>query len=200
MTAPFVPQIALYRNWLRRAARPFLRDLRGACGNGRCAISTAFWRSIWDYYDLQSPTPFAAVHHRAQDAGRGLVSRRTGQLCAAGVPACGRRRCGRPARDRQQAARTASSARRAGRSCGARSAALALHLKGQGHQAGRPHRGLPAQHPRNHHRVSGERQHRRGLERLCARHGRARGDRPLQADRAEGADRLRCRHLCRAPA
>ncbi|WP_038976320.1 AMP-binding protein, partial [Bradyrhizobium japonicum] len=60
MTAPFVPQIALYRNWLaeqrglsfanyEEMRQWSVRDLDG------------FWRSIWDYYDLQSPTPFAAV-------------------------------------------------------------------------------------------------------------------------------------------
>lgn len=60
MAAPYVPQIALYRQWLKdnrgldfddfEAMRQWsTRDLDG------------FWRSIWDYYDLQSPTPFAAV-------------------------------------------------------------------------------------------------------------------------------------------
>src|SRR5258708_26910829 len=60
MTAPFVSQIALYRNWLAAhrgltfanyedMRQRSVRDLDG------------FWRSIWDYYDLQSPTPFAAV-------------------------------------------------------------------------------------------------------------------------------------------
>ena len=64
----------------------------------------------------------------------------------------------------------------------------------------RSRRGLSAQHPRDHHRLPRHRQHRRGLERVRARHGGARGDRPLQADRAEGADRLRRRHLCRTAA
>src|SRR4051812_20901107 len=60
MTAAFAPQIALYRNWLaeqrgltfasyEEMRQWSVRDLDG------------FWRSIWDYYDLQSPTPFAAV-------------------------------------------------------------------------------------------------------------------------------------------
>src|SRR3954451_14272515 len=60
MTSPFVPQIALYRTWLaeqrgltfasyEEMRQWSVRDLDG------------FWRSIWDYYDLQSPTPFAAV-------------------------------------------------------------------------------------------------------------------------------------------
>jgi acetoacetyl-CoA synthetase len=60
MPAPYVPQIALYRQWLKdkrslsfasyEAMRQWsVRDLDG------------FWRSIWDYYGLQSPTPFDAV-------------------------------------------------------------------------------------------------------------------------------------------
>src|SRR4051812_13661674 len=60
MTSPFVPQIALYRAWLaeqrgltfasyEEMRQWSVRDLDG------------FWHSIWDYYDLQSPTPFAAV-------------------------------------------------------------------------------------------------------------------------------------------
>src|SRR3954454_12570059 len=60
MTSPFVPQIALCRTWLaeqrgltfasyEEMRQWSVRDLDG------------FWRSIWDYYDLQSPTPSAAV-------------------------------------------------------------------------------------------------------------------------------------------
>ena len=126
-------------------------------------------------------------HHRAQDAGRGLVSRRAGELCAAGVPACRRGACRRPARDRQRRrGRQASRDQLAGAQAqGGRARAAS---EGQGHQARRPHRGLSAQHRRDHHRVSRQRQLRCGLERLRARHGRARRDRPLQADRAKGAD------------
>jgi acetoacetyl-CoA synthetase len=60
MTAPFLPQIALYRRWLaEQRALNFssyedmrqwsVRDIDG------------FWRSIWDYFDIKSPTPFHAV-------------------------------------------------------------------------------------------------------------------------------------------
>ncbi len=60
MTAPFVPQIALYRRWLqdqRGLSFSSYEDMR------RWSVSDidAFWRSIWDYFDLQSPTPFRAV-------------------------------------------------------------------------------------------------------------------------------------------
>lgn len=60
MTAPFVPQIALYRNWLaaqRGLTFANYEDMR----QWSVRDLDGFWRSIWDYYDLQSPTPFAAV-------------------------------------------------------------------------------------------------------------------------------------------
>jgi len=60
MTAPFVPQIVLYRRWLqeqRGLSFSSYDDMR------RWSVTDieAFWRSIWDYFDLQSPTPFSAV-------------------------------------------------------------------------------------------------------------------------------------------
>ena len=60
MTAAFVPQIALYRNWLaeqRGLTFAGYEDMR----QWSVRDLDGFWRSIWDYYDLQSPTPFAAV-------------------------------------------------------------------------------------------------------------------------------------------
>ena len=60
MTAPFVPQIALYRNWLaeqRGLSFSNYEEMR----QWSVRDLDAFWRSIWDYYDLQSPTPFTAV-------------------------------------------------------------------------------------------------------------------------------------------
>ncbi|UFZ03143.1 acetoacetate--CoA ligase [Bradyrhizobium ontarionense] len=60
MTPPHVPQISLYRKWLK--------DNRGLHFEGfedmrqwSVRDLDGFWRSIWDYYDLQSPTPFSAV-------------------------------------------------------------------------------------------------------------------------------------------
>ncbi|MCA1457472.1 acetoacetate--CoA ligase [Bradyrhizobium sp. BRP22] len=60
MTAPYVPQIALYRRWLEQQRglsfssfeemrQWSVRDLDG------------YWQSIWDYFDLRSPTPHRAV-------------------------------------------------------------------------------------------------------------------------------------------
>ncbi|KJC37237.1 acetoacetyl-CoA synthetase [Bradyrhizobium sp. LTSP849] len=60
MTAPFVSQIALYRNWLaahRGLTFANYEDMR----QWSVRDLDGFWRSIWDYYDLQSPRPFAAV-------------------------------------------------------------------------------------------------------------------------------------------
>jgi acetoacetyl-CoA synthetase len=59
MTTP-VPQIRLYQNWLR--------DTRGLSFESYDALwrwsttdLSAFWRSLWDYFGLQSPTPIKAV-------------------------------------------------------------------------------------------------------------------------------------------
>ena len=59
-TAPYIPQIRLYQNWLRET-----RGLNFADYDALWRWSTsdldAFWQSIWDYFDLQSPTPHSAV-------------------------------------------------------------------------------------------------------------------------------------------
>ncbi|MFZ2859063.1 acetoacetate--CoA ligase [Acidovorax sp.] len=60
MHPPCLPQIRLYQNWLREQ-----RGLQFADYNALWRWSTtdldAFWQSIWDYFDLQSPTPHTAV-------------------------------------------------------------------------------------------------------------------------------------------
>lgn len=60
MTAPYVPQMTLYRRWLqeqRGLSFSSYEDLR------RWSVRDldAFWRSQWDYFDLKSPTPFQAI-------------------------------------------------------------------------------------------------------------------------------------------
>ena len=59
-TLAFVPQITLYRKWLA--------EQRSLCFAGYEELRQwsirdidGFWTSIWDYFDLQSPTPFRAV-------------------------------------------------------------------------------------------------------------------------------------------
>ncbi|MBP6277874.1 MAG: acetoacetate--CoA ligase [Limnohabitans sp.] len=58
--APYVPQIRLYQNWLRDQ-----RGLSFAAYNDLWRWSVTdlegFWQSIWDYFQLQSPTPHTAV-------------------------------------------------------------------------------------------------------------------------------------------
>jgi len=58
--APYVPQIRLYQNWLRDQ-----RGLSFATYNDLWQWSVteldAFWQSIWDYFEVQSPTPHTAV-------------------------------------------------------------------------------------------------------------------------------------------
>ena len=76
-------------------------------------------------------------------------------------------------------------------------ASLALHLQATGRAARRPRRGVPAQHSGGDGRLPRGGEHRRRLEHLRAGHGHQRRAGPLQADRAQGADRLRRRALRR---
>jgi acetoacetyl-CoA synthetase len=68
MSAPHVPQIRLYQNWLR--------DSRGLSFDGYEALwrwsttqLSGFWQSIWDYFQLQSPTPVTRVLAQPQMPG-----------------------------------------------------------------------------------------------------------------------------------
>ncbi len=57
---PFVPQIRLYQDWLQ--ARNGLHfDNYDALWRWSIADLDAFWQSLWDYYELQSPTPHTTV-------------------------------------------------------------------------------------------------------------------------------------------
>jgi len=55
-----VPQIRLYQNWLRET-RGLSFDSYDALWRWSTTDLNAFWQSIWDYYDLQSPTPHSVV-------------------------------------------------------------------------------------------------------------------------------------------
>ncbi|MCM5682769.1 acetoacetate--CoA ligase [Schlegelella sp. S2-27] len=60
MKPPYVPQIRLYQDWLREhrgLSFPDFESLR------RWSVTDldAFWRSLWDYEQMDSPTPFTAV-------------------------------------------------------------------------------------------------------------------------------------------
>jgi len=56
----FIPQIRLYQNWLRDH-RGLVFDDYDALWRWSVTDLDAFWQSIWDYVDLQSPTPHTAV-------------------------------------------------------------------------------------------------------------------------------------------
>jgi acetoacetyl-CoA synthetase len=60
MTPPFVPQIRLYQDWLRDS-RGLTFDSYDALWRWSTDDLAAFWQSIWDYFELQSPTPHRAV-------------------------------------------------------------------------------------------------------------------------------------------
>ena len=60
MSAPNIPQITLYRQWLRET-RGLDFDSYDALWRWSVTDLSAFWQSVWDYFDLQSPTPHTAV-------------------------------------------------------------------------------------------------------------------------------------------
>jgi acetoacetyl-CoA synthetase len=57
---PFTPQIRLYQNWLTEQ-RGLSFDSYDALWRWSTTELDAFWQSIWDYFDLQSPTPHQAA-------------------------------------------------------------------------------------------------------------------------------------------
>ncbi|MDB5850476.1 MAG: acetoacetate--CoA ligase [Rhodoferax sp.] len=61
LAAPaYVPQIRLYQRWLQQN-RGLAFDDYQALWQWSVSDLSAFWQSIWDYFDLQSPTPHSAV-------------------------------------------------------------------------------------------------------------------------------------------
>jgi len=60
MTAPYIPQIRLYQDWLRET-RGLSFDSYDALWRWSVTDLEAFWQSIWDYFALQSPTPHTAA-------------------------------------------------------------------------------------------------------------------------------------------
>lgn len=59
-SAPFIPQIRLYQNWLREK-RGLNFDSYDALWRWSVSDLEAFWQSIWDFSGMQSPTPATAV-------------------------------------------------------------------------------------------------------------------------------------------
>ena len=60
MSAPYTPQIRLYQNWLQ-SERGLTFDNYDALWRWSVTDLEGFWQSIWDYFKLQSPTPYSAV-------------------------------------------------------------------------------------------------------------------------------------------
>jgi acetoacetyl-CoA synthetase len=64
MSAPHVPQIRLYQDWLSRT-----RGLQFASYDELWRWSTTdlagFWQSVWDYFAIESPTPHSCVLEQA---------------------------------------------------------------------------------------------------------------------------------------
>lgn len=134
MAAPNVPQIRRYQDWLRaRHGLSFgnyqelwdwsVRDLAG------------FWRSVWDYFDLQSPTPIREVLPQDRMPGARWfegaqfnyvqqVFRHVQPAAAAGLPAI----VSRNEKGRQREIAWPELRRQV--------ASLALHLRAQGLQPG----------------------------------------------------------------
>ena len=65
---PYIPQIRLYQDWLQRT-RGLQFDDYEALHHWSVTDLSAFWQSIWDYFDLQSPTPHHAVLTEAKMPG-----------------------------------------------------------------------------------------------------------------------------------
>ena len=134
MTALFVPQIRLYQDWLR-TQRGLVFDDYDALWRWSVTDLDAFWQSVWDYFEIASPTPHRAVLAANRMPGAQWfpgaqvnylhqVLRHVEPAHAAGMPAivaCNergqRRELGWPELRRQVAA-------------------LALHLRAQGVQPG----------------------------------------------------------------
>lgn len=66
--APFVPQLTLYRQWLRET-RGLEFDSFDALWRWSTTDLPAFWQSIWDHSDMQSPTPATTVLEEARMPG-----------------------------------------------------------------------------------------------------------------------------------
>ena len=68
--APFIPQITLYQAWLKHE-RGLVFESYDALWHWSVTDLSGFWQSIWDYFDLQSPTPHSAVLVQAANGAAG---------------------------------------------------------------------------------------------------------------------------------
>ena len=68
MAVPYVPQIRRYQDWLRATRGLAFADYQ-ALWEWSVRDLEGFWQSVWDYFDLQSPTPHARVLAEAKMPG-----------------------------------------------------------------------------------------------------------------------------------
>src|SRR6478735_1018167 len=68
MPAPHVPQIRLYQDWLK-AKHGLAFDNYQALWEWSVRDLGVFWQSVWDYFDLQSPTPHRSLLAEAKMPG-----------------------------------------------------------------------------------------------------------------------------------
>ena len=133
-TTPYVPQIRLYQDWLQ-AQRGLVFETYDQLWKWSTTDLDAFWQSIWDYFDMQSPTPHSAALARnvmpgaqwfpgAQVNYARQVLRHVDAAHGAGLPAVVSSN-----EKRQQRALSWPELRR-------QVASLALHLKAHGLQPG----------------------------------------------------------------
>ncbi len=72
MSAPYIPQIRLYQQWLQ-SQRGLKFESYAALHQWSVTDLSAFWQSIWDYFDLQSPTPHQFVVEGQMPAAKWFV-------------------------------------------------------------------------------------------------------------------------------
>ncbi|MDP3618969.1 MAG: acetoacetate--CoA ligase [Ramlibacter sp.] len=68
MTVPFIPQIRLYQQWLQDKRGLTFPDY-DALWHWSTSDLDAFWQSVWDYFELESPATHRAVLADAQMPG-----------------------------------------------------------------------------------------------------------------------------------
>ena len=72
MSAPYIPQIRLYQQWLQ-SQRGLQFESYPALHQWSVTDLGAFWQSIWDYFDLQSPTSHQFVVSGQMPAAKWFV-------------------------------------------------------------------------------------------------------------------------------
>jgi len=134
LPAPYIPQIRLYQDWLQTQRGLSFASYQ-ALWEWSVSDLNAFWQSVWDYFDLRSPTPHQSVLNTnvmpgaqwfvgAQTNYAHQVLRHVDAAHAAGMPAL----VARNERGEHQEWSWPTLRRQV--------ASMALHLKSQGLQPG----------------------------------------------------------------